>query len=124
MRHMRGRLAGIAVEAHTGAEAVIYTHTPEWDAVLEWCEFHGIDPMLVPAGTRVVRDEVRRCIRYVRIVQDDQGRKRQRGFDGTDHPASDWITAPAIEQGEAPPLPYPGVIQRALVAPITERPTP
>lgn len=105
-------LAGIAADADTMTEARIYSPTPEWHALLEWCEFHGIDPKKIPAGTRISRDECGRCIRYVRIVEDEQGRKQ---FHPPGHPRfGEMVTEPGVEQGEAPPLPYPDVIAALL----------
>ncbi len=103
-------LAGIAADADTATEARVYFHTPEWTALLEWLEFHGVNPKLVLAGTRVSRDECNRCIRYVRIVVDEHGCKV---IDGEGDQAT-VRTVAAIEQGEAPPLPYPDVIARWL----------
>ena len=106
-------LAGIAADSDTMTEALVYFETPEWVALLEWLEFHGIDPKLIPAGTRVSRDECNRCIRYTRIVTGDDGKRL---------PFPDvrggWrlVSVPAVEQGEAPPLPYPEVVQVLLRA--------
>lgn len=113
------RTAGIFIDEETSTAARIMFDTPEWEASLEWLKFHDVDPKLIPAGTEVVRDAVMRCIHYTRIVLDDQGRKRF-------HPPGDprfaeLVTTPAIEQGEAPPLPYPDVIT-ALLQPV-RRPT-
>ncbi len=105
-------LAGIAADADTATEARIEFETPEWTALLEWLEFHGIDPKLIPAGTRVSRDACNRCIRYVAIVLDEDGHKRIQVSDLNDDPV--LVTVPMVEQGEAPPLPYPDVIAARL----------
>lgn len=110
-----GRLAGIVADADTMTEARIDFETPEWTALLEWLGFHGIDPRQIPAGSRISRDECNRCIRYVAIARDQEGRRRQVGFDAPPgEPVGVWVTVPMVEQGEAPPLPYPEVIARCL----------
>lgn len=101
-------LAGIAADADTMTEVAVYFETPEWKALCEWLEFHGVDPKTIPAGTRVSRDECGRCIRYVGIVVDEAGRQAQ------DPETHEWRTVPMVEQGEAPPLPYPRVIAEQL----------
>jgi hypothetical protein len=104
------RLAAIVADADTATETLVYFETPEWKALLGWLEFHGVDPRLIPAKTRVSRDACNRCIRYVGLVLDAEGRKQAADIDA---PFA-WVTAPMIEQGEAPPLPYPDVIARWL----------
>lgn len=107
------RLAGIAADADTMTECPVDFGTPEWLALLEWLEFHGIDPGTIPAGSRVSRDECNRCIRYIAIVVDEQGRRQQAGLD--DRPRfGQWKVRGMVEQGEGPPLPYPDVIARWL----------
>lgn len=103
-------LAAIAADADTMTEARIDFHTLEWKALMEWCEFHAIDPHQVLAGTRISRDECGRCIRYVGLVLDEEGRKQ---YDG-DPEFGRIRTAPMVEQGEAPPLPYPPIIAELL----------
>lgn len=110
----RPPLAAIAADADTLTEAAVYFETPEWRALIEWLEFHGIDPRKIPAGTRISRDDCGRCIRYVAILEDDRtGTQRHTG-----PPDFRWETAPAIEQGEAPPLPYPDLVAAALLRPV------
>ncbi|WP_224279111.1 hypothetical protein [Nocardioides lacusdianchii] len=108
-RPWRG-LAAVAADADTATEALIEFNTPEWEALKQWCEFHAIDPHAVLAGTRISRDECGRCIRYVGLVLDDQGRKQ---YDG-DPELGRIRTAPMVEQGEAPPLPFPDSIAALL----------
>jgi len=105
-------LAGIAADADTMTEALVYFETPEWMALLEWLEFHGIDPKTIPAGTRVSRDACGRCIRFVGILLDSDGRRAHTG-----PPDFQFVTMPMIEQGEAPPLPYPDLVA-ALLQPV------
>jgi hypothetical protein len=107
-------LAAIAADADTATEARIDFLTPEWEALKDWCEFHGIDPHRVLAGARISRDACGRCIRYVGLVLDDQGRKQ---YDANGPDLGHVLTAPMVEQGEAPPLPYPDVIA-ALLEPV------
>jgi hypothetical protein len=106
----RPALAGIVADADTMTECLVDFHTPEWKALLEWLEFHGIDPKSIPAGTRVSRDGRNRCIRYVGIVVDEHG--KQQRLDEED--GYRFVTMPMVEQGEAPPLPYPDVVARWL----------
>lgn len=104
-------LAAIAADSDAMTEARIYFHTPAWEALMEWCRFHSIDPHLVLAGTRISRDACNRRIHYVGIVVDEHGRRQ---FDCDDPDLQSVITAPMTEQGEAPPLPYPPVIAELL----------
>jgi hypothetical protein len=106
-------LAGIAADADTMTETPVYHGTPEWVALIEWLEWHGIDAKAIPAGTRVSRDACGRCIRYVGIVVDEDGKPvwAERDADGI---PTRFKTAPMVEQGEAPPLPYPALIARQL----------
>lgn len=103
-------LAGIAADADTATEVDVYFNTPEWHALMDWLEFHGIDPKSIPAGTRVSRDACGRCIRYVGILVDDDGKRIPDDIDG---PFA-FRTRPMVEQGEAAPLPYPDLIARQL----------
>lgn len=81
----------------------VWYRTPGWEASLEWCRFHGIDPKLVPAGSVILRD-ARSCqIVYELILLDDAGCPRQ-GPDFT------YLTETFVEQGEAPPLALPAEI--------------
>lgn len=107
-------VAGIAADADAMTEAVVHFETRAWSALLEWLEFHGIDPKQIPAGTRVSRDACGRCIRYVRIVSrvlDERGHLED---PGGYHPGGLWVTVPAVEQGEAAPLPYPPEVTELL----------
>lgn len=86
--------------------------TTEWQALLDWCRFHGLDPERMPATQTIERDvagcrilydayvmtadEVQLRARYWRQIQGEPERRR------------------AVEQGEAPPLPFPDVILRHL----------
>lgn len=111
-------VAGIAADADTMTETEVYFDTPGWHALIDWLAFHGIDAMNIPGGTRVSRDECGRCIRYVGVLLDEKGRRRNEG-----EPHFGWVTAPMVEQGEAPPLPYPDVIARQM-RPVRGHPHP
>lgn len=106
-------LAGIAADADTQTQTKVYFGTPEWRALCGWLEFHRIDPKRIPAGTRISRDECGRCIRYVRVVDDEHGRPRQHDLDDA-YWAGRYVVEATVEQGEAPPLPYPDLIARQL----------
>lgn len=109
-------LAGIVADADTATEVEVYIGTPEWYALMEWLEFHGIDPRMVPAGSRISRDACGRCIRYVGFVPDAEGHRQldPDTLDTGDRGDIACLKAPMVEQGEAPPLPYPDVIARQL----------
>jgi hypothetical protein len=103
-------LAGVVVDEDTSTAALIRANTPEWDALLEWLRFHDVDPCSIPAGTEVFRDGGACQIRYTAIVRDGNV-----AFHAPPHPEwGSFITVPAVEQGEAPPLPFPDVIARLL----------
>lgn len=110
-------LAAVVVDQDAGAAARVEFCTPEWDALLEWLRFHHVDPHRVLAGAQVIRDGAGCCIRYVGIVVDEHGHKQ---FDCDDPELMRVLTAPMVEQGEAPPLPYPDVIA-ALLEPRGQR---
>lgn len=103
-------LAGIAADADTLTEVAVYFDTPEWKALVDWLAWHGVDARSIPAGTRVSRDACGRCIRYVGIVADEAGRRQAADIDA---PFA-FVTRPMVEQGEAPPLPYPDLIREQL----------
>ena len=95
-------LAAVVADTSTGQETDVLMHTPEWDALLDWLRWHSLDPDLMPAGCRIVRDPDGRCIRYRAFVGERTVVAPQRP------------TAPAVEQGEAAPLPFPELIARRL----------
>lgn len=86
----------------------VHFETPEWIALLEWLEFHGINPKIVPAFTMITRSGSGCCIRYVQCVFDEDGRHKVKAPDGT------FETVDLVEQGEAPPKPWPDEIARLL----------
>lgn len=105
---MTDRLAAIAVDAATGRRAEVYYDTPAWVASLEWARWHGLDPNRIARG-EVIRDEAGCRILYVEFVlEGDQYMLR----DG------DLVTRAAVEQGEAPPLPWPEEVQRLMAPPV------
>lgn len=78
--------------------------SPQWRDLLEWCEFHHLDPLQIPAGSRIERNAQSASIVYTRILFDSDGR-RQVDAEGR------WVTRVTVEQGEAPPLPFPDSIK-------------
>lgn len=113
MSPRRLNLAGIAADADTMTETEVYFETPEWAALVEWLAWHGVDAKSVPAGTRVSRDECGRCIRYVGIVENPDGTRRFHPPDDRDQ-FGRYVVEARVEQGEAPPLPWPDLIARQL----------
>lgn len=95
------RLAAILVDRVDGHEThyLVFYNTPAWEASCEWARFHGIDPMVVVAGHRVVRDPVAHVIAYTAIVRDEDGRIV---YDGYGARIED-----RTERGEAGPMPFP-----------------
>jgi hypothetical protein len=102
-------LAGIFIDRVTNANGMlddsaryeVFFESPAWRPAMEWCEFHGIDPHRVLAGTEIIRDAGACAIRYTRIVVvDADGGK-------VAHECGTVALEPVVEQGEAPPLPFP-----------------
>jgi hypothetical protein len=83
------------------AEYEVYYGTPEWHASLEWARFHGLDPDRIPGGSIVERDAAGRRIIFSEFVVDQDGE-----FVLTEDGA-DIASVARVEQGEAPPLPFP-----------------
>lgn len=83
------------------AEYEIHYGTPEWHASMEWARFHGLDPNRIPAESVVERDEAGCRILFTEFVMD--------GPDVADIAIVDGEAQMVgrIEQGEAPPLPFP-----------------
>lgn len=96
-------VAGIAHDFDTDTVCPVYFNTPDWDAILEWLRFHNVDPCIIPAGTTITRSGSGRCIRYEAIAKNEDA-----DGDGI------YETYDAIEQGEAPPLPFPSGIAARL----------
>lgn len=105
-------LAAIVVDVDTGTEAHVWHETAEHTALLEWLAFHHLEPGRIPSGYRIERHASRCLISYVRIRLDDQGRRMRSDDPGDLDPF--WKTEAAVEQGEAPPLPFPEPIARWL----------
>jgi hypothetical protein len=75
--------------------------TEAWSASCEWARFHGLDPNRIPAGSVVERDADGRRIAFEEYVFDTDGELVL---------TADRLDAERIariEQGEAPPLPFP-----------------
>lgn len=86
--------------------------TPEeWRALLEWCRFHDMDPHAMPASQIIIRNVEACRVEYDRYVLTDSGHV-QRDPESS-NPDALWVFR-AHSQGEAPPLPFPGVILRDL----------
>lgn len=93
--------------AYTATATTFTVHTTSFPerhprlhrAIMAWCEFHGIDPREVPMCSSLIRDVAARCVRYERIVRDDEGR----------HVYDDGVlqSRPAVAQGETSPFPFP-----------------
>lgn len=81
------------VEVERGGDA--------WRVSCEWARFHGIDPNEVPAGTVVERDPVGRRILYESFVKTGPNLGDILIENG------EPVIVARIEQGEAPPLPFP-----------------
>lgn len=74
--------------------------TPAWSASLEWAKFHGLDPNSIPDGSYIERDASGCRILFTEFVRT--------GPNG-DVLVEDLepVTIERVEQGEAPPLPFP-----------------
>jgi hypothetical protein len=90
----------IAITLVDGDRSVdIITGTDAWRASLEWARFHGLDPNRIPAGSVLERDASARQIRYVEFA---------RASDGDLLIVDSYpVEIEQVEQGEAPPLPFP-----------------
>lgn len=99
-------LAAVVVDIDTPAGAEVHHNTPEWNALLDWCRFHHLDPTRIPSGSRIVRCASGRLIAYTEFEFDDD--QIRRGPDGVP------VIVDRTERGEAPPLPFPDVIARRL----------
>jgi|SRR4051812_14493026 hypothetical protein len=69
------------------------------EAIQEWVKKHGIDPRQISAYGPIHRDE-EHC-RVVYVGKDDWSNDALRGC---------WTTC--VQQGETPPLPWPGELDR------------
>jgi len=91
--------ACILLDATRPMQYIVYFQTPAWEAAMEWCRFHGLDPCSIPAGSTILRDDRAHIIAYTVIVRHADGRIVMDGG------------APVIEdrteRGEAGPLPFP-----------------
>lgn len=83
------------------------THgTDAWRASMEWARFHGLEPNWIPAGSEIVRDAANCCIRYEEFVFD--GERGDYSTVRIEH--NEPLTRLVVEQGEAPPLPFPAEV--------------
>jgi hypothetical protein len=83
------------------AEYVVERGTDAWRASMEWARFHGLDPMRIPAGSVVERDAVGRRILFTEFLKDGPGAGDIVIVDG------EPVEVECVEQGEAPPIPFP-----------------
>lgn len=91
-------IAAVLIDA--GRRTVVHSGTPLWHLTCEWARFHGLDPNRIPAGSEIVRDAARRRILFEEFAFDGE---RIRHVDG------EPVVTACVEQGEAPPLPFPEV---------------
>lgn len=83
--------------------------TREWEALLDWCRLHGLDPERMPSAGQVIERDLVRCRvvydEYVMTADDVQHRRKHwKLYDG--EPLRQRVHA----QGETPPMPFPDVI--------------
>jgi hypothetical protein len=82
--------------------------TKAWQALLEWCQFHGIDPIRVPMCSSIVRN-----VEHCRVEYDEI----QLGEDGKPVPVPGcdrYVVRRVVAQGEAPPLPWPAELLQVV----------
>ena len=106
------RLAAVLVDLATGVRIEVPYDTPLHEESMRWARFHGIDPRAVPAGSEVIRDEERCRVMYESLVYDPPEAAPDYGAivicEDPDDPDFPFVpTVMRIEQGEAPPLPFP-----------------
>lgn len=77
-------------------------------AICEWALFHGLDPKRIPQVSPIVRDVDRCQVRCRYIVLSDDG---VRSFDKD---TLEYATVDHVAQGEAPPLPWPDLVQKYI----------
>lgn len=92
------RIAAVLVDAELDTRTLVHFDTPLWLSAIEWCAWHHLDSRRIPAGSMIVRSVADRRIttRYLQM-EGDKPVIRDKEF----------VTAIHIEQGEAPPLPFP-----------------
>lgn len=90
-------IAAVLVDADREYEIV--SGSPEWVASLEWARFHGLDPNRIPAGSYIERDAAGRRVLFTEFLPAEDG--------GPLIVDGDVVTVERVEQGEAPPLPFP-----------------
>jgi hypothetical protein len=73
-------------------------------AMMKWCEFHGINPKDVPERSAIYRHPEDYRIVYSLINRDEAGKPR------VDPERREFVITTVVEQGEAPPLPWPRVV--------------
>lgn len=97
----------------TGTEVTIHSqdfpehHVEAWTALLEWCEFHDIDPKRVPMLSTITRNVDGCRVEYDQLLVNERGAKIL-GPDGK----IQWRRVHA--QGETQPLPWPAELLEAV----------
>lgn len=85
-------------------------------AICEWCEFHGLDPRKIVRATGVMRAPEECRILYTEFIQDEDGHLQ---LDANGEARQVML----IEQGEAPPLPFPQIILDLRSTPTQDDPS-
>ena len=77
-----------------------------WRESMDWARFHGLDPMLIPAGSTIERDPVTFEIRYDEYAVDPR--------DGLPLVRqNEPVIEHRVARGEGPPLPFPTHMEEA-----------
>jgi hypothetical protein len=100
-----GMIPVVDLETHT--EGYVLLNSPEWQALLEWVTLHGLDPNNILARPGITRDATNCCIRYVEFVRDPDGNRMLESGDR-------FRQRDVVEQGEAPPFPFPDLVRARL----------
>lgn len=74
---------------------------PAWQASMDWARFHGLDPNRIPAGSYIERDAAGCRILFTEFVKTGPETADILIVD------NEPVTVDRVEQGEAPPLPFP-----------------
>lgn len=80
-------------------------HHAAWKSLVEWCEFHGIDPYRIPMLQTLTRNVERRRVEFTEYVLDEKGVRLALAA-GTPEPELRRRTS----QGETPPMPWPAEV--------------
>ena len=83
-----------------------FLNTVEWHAMMDWLEFHELDPMMILVEQEIVRLPEENAIETEYIVKDDAGR--------ISHIGNVVITEEKRFVNEGPPLPFPAELFEEL----------